>query len=218
MVPNSHRTLAQHYFLDALDLHRRFKQHWEDQPRKSSRIKSFVDLMMACECMLKSQCILARSAIPFPKAFAEVRKLAHNVNGLSRVAESAYPSTAQERARRHFGKFAVRLRYSADAYAYFFPVGSKRLGKGASYDETLGDSAWLTAAESVVTDLIEWGRSMFNGEVLDDIEANLLAEQEVELAVNGPPQKKPRSPVNSDVSDPAGLCLDSAPKKHNRES
>ncbi len=179
----AHRSLAAHYFLDALDLHSRFLAHWECQPRKSSRIKSFIDLLMACECMLKSQCVMARTSIPLDQAYAEVKGLGHSIEKLSRSAECTFASPAHEQARLHFSSFGVGLRYSVDAHEYFFPVIGAQSGGRHNYSGTLGNSDWMKAAESVVVELIAWGKAEFTGEVTDEIEDILPNETNIELAL-----------------------------------
>lgn len=179
-----HRTLAQHYFLDALDLRHRFQVHWEDQPRKSSRVKSFVDLLMACECLLKAKCLLAMKNLPLIDAYLEVKGLGHSINKLADVANAAFPSKAHSRAREHFGKFGVGLRYSVDAHEYFFPMGKPQKSGRHSYSETLGNATWINSATATVDELIEWGANQFNGYVDDDISTILRVEAEIEAAIN----------------------------------
>lgn len=190
MCTLTHRYLAQHYFLDALDLHSRFRTHWEDQPRRSSRVKTFIDLLMACECMLKSQCIMARITLPIGDAYAQVRVLGHNIHKLSFSAEKAFPSTVHKRAREYFSPFNVGLRYSVDAHEYFFPVGSPQQANRPSYRFTLGNKNWMDAAESVVTELIKWGKTEFNGEVDENIEHILHNEVELEAVIREPKKLK----------------------------
>lgn len=179
----AHHSLGQHYFLDALDLHERFRLHWEDQPRKSSRVKSFIDLLMSAECMLKSQCIMARLDAPIVMAYAEVKQLGHSIEKLSHSAHRAFPSSTHARVRQYFGSFDVGLRYSVDAHEYFFPVGGSQQAGRRSYRCTLGDTNWINLAESVVQELIEWGKLEFNGLVEDDIETVLLCDGELESVI-----------------------------------
>jgi hypothetical protein len=159
--------------------------HWEDQPRRSSRIKSFVDLLMACECMLKAQCIMAKADVPLPDAYRQVKDLGHNITKLAAAAESAWhaPSEVHRRAREYFGSFGVGLRYSVDAHQYFFPLGRKPRSGSKSYHATLGNHGWRCAAEAAVGELLEWGQSQFTGEVTDDIEVIWQSDLDIEAAV-----------------------------------
>jgi hypothetical protein len=190
----SHRTLAQHYFLDALDLRQRFHMHWDDQPRKSSRIKSFVDLLMACECMLKAQCIVARAHLSLPEAYRQVRELSHGISKLAAAAEADWRSQTEvhRRATEYFGAFGVGLRYSVDAHQYFFPLGRKQKSGRRSYDSTLGNCHWRKAAEATVAELLDWGQGQFTGEVTDDIEVIWQDDLAVEAAMNEPKQRARR--------------------------
>ncbi|UJW82548.1 hypothetical protein [Hydrogenophaga sp. SL48] len=180
----SHNTLAQHYFLDALDLCHRFQAHWEDQPRKSSRVKSFVDLLMACECMLKAQCIVAREHLSLAEAYSEVKGFQHNIKELATAADLAFPSDVHGRACEYFGSFSVSLRYSVDVHEYFFPIGSPPKSGRKGYDETLGNSVWRNAAVATVNELLEWGKNRFNGEVTDNIADILRSAAEVETVIS----------------------------------
>ena len=179
----THKILAKHYFLDSLDLFHRFRAHWEEQPRKSSRVKSFVDLLMACECMLKSKCFMAKQHIPLIEAYKEIKTLGHNIERLATVANQTFPSEVNVRACQYFGEFSVGLRYSVDAHEYFFPMGKPTQSGRRPYSDTLGDTAWIKSASSTVEELIQWGKESFNGEVGDDIEAILNEGMELEAAI-----------------------------------
>lgn len=189
----THQALAQHFYLDALDLYERFHAHWESQPRKSSRVKSFIDLRMACECMLKAKCVVARQHLPLFEAYKEVKDLGHRIQNLASQAQRAQSSTANERAVEYFDRFGVGLRYSVDAYEYFFPVARRLRDGRRSYASTLGDADWMNEAKAVVVELLEWGSLEFNGEVGDDIEAILLGSEEIEAAIKKSGRKKQRS-------------------------
>ena len=152
---SGHNLLAQHYFLDSLDLHNRFLQHWEDQPRRSSRVKSFIDLMMACECLLKAQCILSQNLKPLGEAYGQVKKFGHNIDNLSRFAEKSFPMQAHGQSRDYFGQFSVSLRYSAESHHFFNPIENSGPPDRPNYCMTLGNSVWLQGANNVVLDRVE---------------------------------------------------------------
>lgn len=187
MKTDAHKSVAQDYYLDALDLHSRFRAHWEEQTRKSSRVKSFIDLLMACECMLKSQCIMERKSLPIAEAYAEVKALGHNIDKLSRSIKHQPTALIYTKARCHFSPFHVRLRYSVDANEYFFPILGVQSSGRPTYSETLGNSAWMEAAEDVVKELLEWGKTVFCGEVTNDIETILNDYAAIEIAIHPPP-------------------------------
>jgi hypothetical protein len=182
----THELLAQHYFLDALDFHQRFLTYWESAPRESSRVKSFIDLLMACECMLKSQCIIAYNAEPLSSAYERVKNLGHNIEKLSRNAEITFPSQAHEQARTYFGKFPVGLRYSVDTYHFFFPIIGSPPQNGLSYAHTLGNSIWMHQAEETVKALITWGKMRFCGEIDANIDSIMESETEINTAIARP--------------------------------
>lgn len=169
-IPSSaHRALAQHFFLDAIDLDFRYRTHWESQPRKSSRVKSFIDLLMACECILKAQCILGRSEIAIIEAYREIRKIGHSIEELSNSAQTFFPMPAHERAKQQFHSFNVGLRYSVDAHLYFFPPLREGQEEVNLYSATLGSTTWMEESAAIVDELIAWGKNEFTGEVADSI-------------------------------------------------
>jgi hypothetical protein len=55
-------TVADHYKSDARDFLDRFDILWEAQLHKTGRIKSFVDLLLSCECILKCHIVLGRTS------------------------------------------------------------------------------------------------------------------------------------------------------------
>lgn len=186
-VPSSlsHQSLAQHYYLDSLDLMFRFCTYWERQPRRSSRVKSFIDLMMACECILKSMSLIERQNLPILDAFSEVKKFRHNITKIAMdLGKRQHPkSDSIESARDVFGRFDVGLRYSIDSHTYFFPISGVRLSGAPTYDETLGNGAWVSQACSLVEDLLEWGKTTFGGELVVGIKEIIESEEEIEDVV-----------------------------------
>lgn len=155
--------------------------------------------------MLKSQCIMGRSTLPIGDAYAQIKLLRHNIDKLSFSAEKAFPSTVHKRAKEYFSPFDVGLRYSVDAHEYFIPVGSPQQANRPSYSSTLGNKNWMNAAESVVTELIEWGKTEFNSAVDDNIEHILHNEVELEAVIRREPKKgeKGQAPIN--VATPAPM-------------
>lgn len=53
-----HHSIAEYYWLDARDFLSRFDALWDVETHKTGRIKTFVDLLMGCECALKSHLML----------------------------------------------------------------------------------------------------------------------------------------------------------------
>lgn len=181
----SHQSLAQHYYLDSLDLVCRFRMHWESQPRRSSRVKSFVDLMMACECILKAMALIERQNLPILEAYNEIKILGHSIKKLATDLEGRrHPSTdAIKCSKDVFGRFGVGLRYSVDSHAYFFQISGVRLPGAPTYEETLGSSVWISQACSLVEELLEWGKATFTGEVGGGIKEIIESQQEIENVV-----------------------------------
>lgn len=211
MISSVHKALANHFFLDALDLVSRYRAHWDSQPRQSSRIKSFIDLLMACECILKAQCLLGRGMMPPEEAYQEIRKLGHDIGKLSDSAKTFFPMPAHERAKQQFHRFNVGLRYSVDAHHYFLPPPSAGQARANLYSATLGSTNWMKESEAIVEELVAWGKEQFNGEIADAIEQILIDEELLWRAVTAQPAKRTPIPATatttqtSTVGDRANL-------------
>lgn len=188
-APSGSKLLAQHYFLDSLDLHCRFLRHWEEQPRKSSKVKSFIDLMMACECLLKAQYLLCQTERPLAEAYSHIKKLGHNIVKLSRAAEEIHPLQAHEDSRLYFGQFSVGLRYSAESHHFFFPIKNNATCR-PTFSTTLGNSVWIQGANDVVVALTHWCRPHFTGIVTGNIDEILLEERDIESVMIKPMESK----------------------------
>lgn len=188
MPSSAHLALAQHFFLDALDLMFRYRTHWESQPRVSSRVKSFIDLLMACECMLKVQCILGCINTPLVDTYIAIKKNGHSIGKLSDSAQKFFPMPAHARAKRQFSQFSVGLRYSVDAHQYFFPHPGTGRGKPHLYGSTLGSTVWMKESEAIVDEFIAWGVNQFAGEVTSDIE-KILEDEELLWSAIVPSQR-----------------------------
>lgn len=185
-----HHALSQHFYLDALDLLARFETHWDSQPRRSSRVKSFVDLMLACECILKAQCILGRSNHSIEVAYDEVRAMRHDIKRLSESAEGFFPNRAHQLARQYFGLFTVSLRYSLDMHDFFFSPRDPGPGSLPGYEETLGNSVWMSGAKLAVRDLIDWGKPLFSGEITEQIEEILEVDEKIYQLMRSQPRRR----------------------------
>lgn len=186
MTTFEHRTLAHHFYLDALDLRSRHFAHWESQPRKSSRVKSFIDLLMALECILKAQLIMGKRDIPLSQVYLDIKKYGHNIEKMSQAADTVFPMLVHARAKRQFRKFKVSLRYSVDAHQCFFPFPEQSSKKILDYSSTLGNTTWMNESRAIVSELVEWGTGQFAGEVTDDVEIIFQNESLLYRAINTP--------------------------------
>ncbi len=79
-------SVADHYHKDARDFAARFDTLWEDQLHKTGRIKSFVDLVMGCECALKCHVFLGRLDQDPDETYKLIRNAGHNTERLSTLA------------------------------------------------------------------------------------------------------------------------------------
>lgn len=80
------RTIAESYLHDAQDFVKRFDLLWEEMLHKSGRIKSFIDLLMACECVLKAHVAMTREHEQPDIVYRDIRKAGHNIEKLAGMA------------------------------------------------------------------------------------------------------------------------------------
>ena len=78
-----HHSIAEYYWLDARDFLSRFDALWEVEAHKTGRIKTFVDLLMGCECALKSHIMLGLLEKCPKEAYSTLRKASHKISTLA---------------------------------------------------------------------------------------------------------------------------------------
>ena len=156
---------------------------------------------MALECVLKAQLIMGKRDIPLNQVYQEIRTCGHNIEKLSRAADTVFPMLVHERARRQFQKFKVSLRYSVDAHQCFFPFPGQNSKKFLDYSSTLGSTTWMNESRAIVSELVEWGKGQFTGEVTDDLEMIFQVESTLFRAMR-PPKKTADIAQLHNSSDP----------------
>jgi len=173
-------SIAGFYHRDARDFASRFDTLWEDQLHKTGRIKSFVDLIMGCECALKSHVFLSRlDEIP-DETYKLVRRAGHNSENLSALATFLEDRSLYERAGSKLAPFSVIVRYSLDAYSTFFPALSDWADAPINHAATVGNNSWVLGVRADLQDLIDSCSAEFTGLVSNDVGAIFQNEQELE--------------------------------------
>lgn len=169
-------TLANHYHRDARDFAERFDLLWEAQLHKTGRIKSFVDLLMACECSLKSHAFVGRRGEEPKTAYLKVRKFRHDIGQLADYACYLVDRNPYDFLKERLGAFSVFIRYSIDAYETFFPSAMEREEAPINYSKTIGNNAWVLEIRECLETLLDSIATEFSGFVTDDLAALLAHE------------------------------------------
>ncbi len=176
-VPHS---VAQHYHRDARDFAGRFDILWESQLHKTGRIKSFVDLVMGCECALKCHIFLGQIEQDPEITYKSIRRAGHKVDELSKLAAFMHDRTIYDLFGTALAPFSVFVRYSLDAYSTFFPALTDRSNAPINYTETIGNNQWVLGLREHLDLLIQEASPEFTGIVNNDIAA--LFEHEEHMA------------------------------------
>ncbi|MGV8897876.1 MAG: hypothetical protein ACOH2B_01350 [Burkholderiaceae bacterium] len=164
-------TLAEHFHLDAVDFATRFDFLWEAGPlmHKMGRTKTFIDLLMGCECALKAHCFLSHLNEEPSKIYSAVRRLGHKIGDLADYAAFLQDRSEYDRLKSQLANFPIFLRYSLDAYETFFPSFIDREAADLNYSKTIGDNAWVSQVRASLDSLNTSVASQFSGFVTDDI-------------------------------------------------
>jgi len=174
-------TIADHYKRDASDFLERFNILWEAQLHKTGRIKSFVELLLACECILKCHVVLQKIEGDPGTVYKKVRHIGHNIGALAREAKYLKDRASYAEIESRLGPFSVLVRYSLDAYETFFPSALERSDAPINHSETIGNNSWVLASRDLVALVID-STTKATDEidfVTDDLE--ILLQHELEM-------------------------------------
>lgn len=173
-------SIAEHYHRDALDFAARFDVLWESQTHKTGRIKSFVDLLLGCECALKSHIVLGRLSDEPRTVYLQVRKASHQIAALARAATFLDDRSTYVALSQRLEQFSVFIRYSLDAYETFFPSYVERHEAKVNYSKTIGNNPWVLEVRAYLDVLLVSSNDAFSGMLTgDDIEAIIEHEREM---------------------------------------
>lgn len=174
-------TVAEHYYRDANDFVSRFDLLWEApaQLHKTGRIKSFIDLLMGCECALKCHGFLSHHAEVPREVYCKVRSFGHNIGRLADYASFLTDRSPYDYLKANLGDFSVFLRYSLDAYETFFPSYMDRKDAEVNYSATIGNNPWVLELRANLNTLLSSSEEQFSGFFTDDLEAIFTHERQM---------------------------------------
>lgn len=174
-------SIAEHFLNDSRDFATRFDVLWEDGRlmHKMGRTKSFIDLLMSVECVLKAHALLSLKDKPVEEAYLVVRRSGHDLRKLAALANYVPDRAAYENLANSLAELQVHLRYSFEAYEAFFPAWTGRHDAKVNYTATIANNPWVLSIRADVQILVDALRPEFTGLVGDDIEAILKGEAEM---------------------------------------
>ena len=174
-------TLAEHFHRDAVDFATRFDMLWEAGPlmHKMGRTKSFVDLLMGCECALKCHGFLGHRSEQPRNVYKTIRAYGHRMDKLADYACFLEDRAHYDMLKLELKKVSVFIRYSLDANETFFPSFQDRASADLSYSHTIGSNTWVLQIRATLENLISSAARCFGGEVSTDIDEWLGHEQEM---------------------------------------
>lgn len=178
-------SIAEHYTRDACDFAARFDILWEHQLHKTARIKSFLDLQMACECALKAHVALGRLNDDPKEVYTLIRRSGHQIAALANLANLNVDRGTYDELAARLQDFSVFLRYSLDAYGTFFPYYIERHEARLHYGKTIGNNAWVLQVRSLLNTLLESALNATAGYATDDIEAIIDHELQMKEFMDG---------------------------------
>ena len=163
----------------------RFDLLWEAGPlmHKLGRVKSFIDLLMACECTLKAHGFLGRLHEDPHEIYRAIRKRSHNIDQLAEYASFNHDRTDYDFLKSRLSMFSIVLRYSLDAYETFFPSLVGQDEAELNYSHTIGSNPWVMEIRAALERLIEAARESFTGIVSQDLEAIFLHNSQMQAFV-----------------------------------
>jgi hypothetical protein len=175
-------SIAEHFHHDASDFIDRFDILWESQTHKTGRIKTFVDLLMGCECELKAHAILSRLQDNAFKAYKEVRMAGHRIDRLAEMAQFMKDRTHYDFLKDNLLGLSVFIRYSLDAYGTFFPFDYD--DAEINYSKTIGNNVWVMQIRGHLRLMIDASNDQFTGMVSNDISEIFALEDQMTSFMN----------------------------------
>lgn len=180
-----HHTIAQYYWLDARDFMTRFDALWEVETHKTGRIKTFVDLLMGCECVLKAHIMLGLANECPKEAYSTLRGASHRVSDLTDAANLNKDRSDYEFLKQELSEFPVKIRYSLDAYDTFFPMLGNWSEAEINHTKTIGSQPWVMSIRNALGRLIDDLQPYLTGLVSNDLEKLWRNEVEVKAVITG---------------------------------
>jgi hypothetical protein len=180
-----HYSIAQYYWLDARDFLSRFDALWEVETNKTGRIKTFVDLLMGCECALKSHVMLGLEKLCPKEAYSTLRGASHSISTLVDAAQLNKDRSDYDFLKNELSDFPIKIRYSLDAYDTFFPMLCDWSEADINHSKTIGCHPWVMSIRNALSRLVEDINPHFTGLVSNDLAAIFRNEKEVKAVITG---------------------------------
>ena len=162
-------TIAQNYLSDARDFRSRFDHLWERELHKTGRIKSFIDLLMAFECILKCHAVLSHKSNNPVEVYLAVRRCNHDIAKLCNLASFLEDTVVYNSISKELNRFGVEIRYLLNAEASFFPILDDWENAPIDYSQTIGNHCWVMQLRGTLDTLIDPLNVKFGGVVDDSI-------------------------------------------------
>ncbi|BAN34585.1 hypothetical protein SCD_n00743 [Sulfuricella denitrificans skB26] len=172
-------SIAEHYYHDAFDFAARFDVLWKIETHKTGQIKAFVDLLMACECALKSHAILGNFDADPKQVYCDIRKAGHSIERLADLACFLSDRSNYDFLKERLQPFSVIIRYSLEAYDTFFPAFVEWDNAEIHYSGTIGNTQWCFAVRKCLQSLLESLTDKFSGLATPDIGAIFEHERQM---------------------------------------
>ena len=171
------KEIANNYRIDARDFRNRFDHLWEREPHKTGRIKSFTDLLMAFECVLKSHAVLSHKSNNPVEVYNVVRKCSHDISKLCDLASYLDDAEIYKYISSELSQFGVEIRYFMNSEASFFPFFEDWDNAPINYNKTIGNHSWVMNLREVLDNLIDPLAEEFGG-LCEDTIVELLEHSE----------------------------------------
>lgn len=170
-------TMAMHYHHDAREFAQRFDFMRERQTSKTGRTKSFVDLIMGCESVLKAHILLGHKDIEPSAAYEHCRTPGHSIAKLADQATYCIDRTNYDFLKTQLSPFRVAIRYSLDTYGSLFPLCYERSGSDIDYSRTIGNTTWVSEIRACLELLLDAARPELTGFVAFDFSESIAVEK-----------------------------------------
>lgn len=163
--------VAENFHRDAIDFEVRFDLLWEagSLMHKMGRTKSFVDLLMGCECALKCDGLLSGLQEDPVVVYKRVRGCNHSIRALLQHAKYCADPSAYKLLQGAMENMPVHVRYSREAYELFFPAFIEPEAAPLNYSKTIGNNQWVLSIRAALGLLNKSVAQEFAGEISMDI-------------------------------------------------
>ncbi|WP_454723495.1 hypothetical protein [Delftia acidovorans] len=157
------RDMAFAFWDDARDLRDIFNSLWSHRENysKTGRIKIVLNLVMACECALKSHIILGNPNETPKSLLKKIKFAGHNIKNLAALSNYMSDRSNYNEIASLLSKIAVEVRYSLNAtHTYFRTKDTYDF-----YENTIANARWVNDVISQLIILIDACQDVLTGPV-----------------------------------------------------